>query len=123
MIDEPLPATEGIDAESNSADETASGDAGGHDATDRKEPDRDASHRSREPATPDRDPREEPDRATDPPPDRLDGDATCERDRGPDGEGDETDESDAREYRLERLRLWRTVVTLAVVVARLLRSL
>ncbi|WP_424013759.1 hypothetical protein ACOZ35_11720 [Halorubrum xinjiangense] len=110
MFDEPLPAPEGIDIESNS--------------TERDEPpDQNATNPSREPATPDRDPREEPDRATDPPPNRPDGDAACDCDREPDGEGDETDESDAREYRLERLRPWRTVVTLAVVVARLIRTL
>ncbi|WP_423996005.1 hypothetical protein [Halorubrum trapanicum] len=123
MIDEPLPATERTDAESNSVDDTANGGASGRDATDRREPDRNATDPSREPTAPARDPREEPDRATDPPPDRPDGDAACERDRGPDGEGDEADDSEAREYRLERLRLWRTVVTLAVVVARLIRSL
>jgi hypothetical protein len=40
------------------------------------------------------------------------------------GAGDDgSDGSEPLEHRLERLRLWRTVVTLAVVVARLLRSL
>ncbi|QUO48081.1 MULTISPECIES: hypothetical protein [Halorubrum] len=121
MIDEPLPATERTDAEPKLTEYTdAEPKLTECDAADREGPpsydgtDRDAS---------DRGPREEPDRATDPPPDRPDGDAACERDREPDGEGDDSVDPDAREYRLERLRLWRTVVTLAVVVARLIRSL
>ena len=105
MIDEPLPATERTDAEPKPTE---------RDAADRDAADRDASARG---------PRGEPDRATDPPPDGPDGDASRERDRESSGEEDEPDESERYEHRLERLRLWRTVVTLAVVVARLVRSL
>ncbi|RLM50797.1 hypothetical protein [Halorubrum sp. Atlit-28R] len=101
MPDEPLPATERTDAEPSP---TERGEPPKRDATDRIA-------------------RAEPDRTTDPPPDRSDGDAACECDRGPEAEADEAGEPDTREYRLERLRLWRTVVTLAVVVARLIRSL
>ncbi|WP_434521006.1 hypothetical protein [Halorubrum sp. AS12] len=120
MIDESLPTADSTDSEPkpNDRDETPN-----CDATDRSATDRDAIDPSREPAATDREPREEPDRATDPPPDRIDGDAACECDPEPDGGDDESDGTDGREYRLERLRLWRTVVTLAVVVARLIRSL
>ena len=111
MTDEPLPATERTDAEPSPTDRGASERDG--------RPNCDGADRD----SPGREVREEPDRTTDPPPDESDGDAACECDREPDGEADEADDSDAREYRLERLRLWRTVVTLAVVVARLLRSL
>ncbi|GAB7009761.1 hypothetical protein [Halorubrum trueperi] len=46
----------------------------------------------------------------------------CDAENDP-PEGTEDRESDRFAYRLERVRLWRTVVTLAVVVARLIRSL
>jgi hypothetical protein len=102
MTDEPLPTSERTDAEpkptrrdASDRDEASSGDGSDRDASDRGV-------------------REGPDRATDPPPDRP----------GADGEPDrETDADEPLEHRLERLRLWRTVVTLAVVVARLVRSL
>ncbi|SDF82197.1 hypothetical protein SAMN04488067_10965 [Halorubrum xinjiangense] len=123
MIDEPLPAAERDGIGSNSADEPPDRDASSRDAPSYDAPSRDAIDPSRERATPERDPREEPDRATDPPPDRPDRDAACECGREPVSEGDEASEPDGREYRLERLRLWRTVVTLAVVVARLIRTL
>ncbi|QKG92622.1 hypothetical protein HPS36_07095 [Halorubrum salinarum] len=101
MPDEPLPATERTDAEPI--------------PTERGEPPkRDSADRSA---------RAEPDRATDPPPDDPGGDAGPECDREAGGGSDESDDAERREYRLERLRLWRTVVTLAVVVARLIRSL
>jgi len=45
--------------------------------------------------------------------DRSETDCDCDEERG----------REPTEYRLERLRLVRTVVTLAVVVARLIRSL
>ena len=102
MIDEPLPTT-GTDGEQRSTDGetdedlTGSGDASG--------------------------------RAADPPPDPGDREGRDDE-REPEGDGaepdagdDGADGSESLEYRLERLRLWRTVVTLAVVVARLLRSL
>ena len=111
MTDEPLPATERTDAEPSPTDREASERDG--------VPNCDGSDRD----APDREVREEPDRTTDPPPDESGGDAGCECDRDPGGESDEADGPDRREYRLERLRLWRTVVTLAVVVARLIRSL
>jgi hypothetical protein len=44
--------------------------------------------------------------------------------RGPDdGSGEEDRDDEPLAYRLERLRLWRALATLAVVVARLIRSL
>lgn len=60
----------------------------------------------------------------------ADGDATTSPESGgdrdacdcDDGRADDCDE-EPLEYRLERLRLWRTLATLAVVVARLIRSL
>jgi len=62
--------------------------------------------------------------STTPPDDALDRDedraGDCD-DRDEDCTGD-CDE-DPLAYRLERLRLWRTLATLAVVVARLIRSL
>ena len=94
MIDDPLPTPSGIDAEAESGD--------------------------------DRPPRESaaaPDRTTDPPPDSGAGEATDEREPEPAASDEDTEESEPLEYRLERLRLWRTVATLAVVVARLVRSL
>ncbi|QWC19082.1 hypothetical protein [Halorubrum sp. 2020YC2] len=110
MIDESLPTPERTDAESNPTDDRV---------------DRDAGDPGRESGPPDRGPRAEPERATDPPPDPGDGEGSsdCECDCETAPEDDEADESDGREHRLERLRLWRTVVTLAVVVARLIRSL
>jgi len=117
MTDEPLPATDGAETEPNSTDETDRGEA------DRDETDRGEADPSRDPATPDRGSGEGPDRATDPPPDGTGGDEACECGRGTGDEDGECGEVDDREYRLERLRLWRTVVTLAVVVARLVRSL
>ncbi|WP_144926100.1 hypothetical protein [Halorubrum salsamenti] len=64
------------------------------------------------------------DRADDRPRDGVDppgetGGDRSERDRS---ETDEDCDSAPVEYRLERLRLLRTVVTLAVVIARLIRS-
>ena len=117
MIDEPLPATERTDAEPNSTDETPDRDAA--DET----PDRDATAPPREPSSAPRGQTSAPRRATDPPPDSVEGDAGRERDREPSGEEDEADESERYEYRLERVRLWRTVAALAVAVARLIRSL
>ena len=117
MTDEPLPTTDRTDAEPNSTDETPD-----RDATD-ETPNRDATATRHEPSPVPRGPTGAPRRATDPPPDPVDGDAGRERDRESSGEEDEPDESERYEHRLERLRLWRTVVTLAVVVARLVRSL
>jgi len=56
--------------------------------------------------------------ASDDDPDR-DGDNPDRDGDNPDRDGDEAPLA----YRLERLRLWRTLATLAVVVARLIRSL
>ncbi|MFO8115267.1 MAG: hypothetical protein R6U01_07895 [Halorubrum sp.] len=56
----------------------------------------------------------------------ADGDATTSPESGGDRDDDDCDSDDDEEpleYRLERLRLWRTLATLAVVVARLIRSL
>ena len=126
MIDEPLPAAEHSDAEPTPPAETVGGDAP--------------------------DPMNASSRAAEPPPDPDDGRARDrdDGDRGPDGDGDhcpddgetrdrerepaddgadpdasdrDADEPETLEYRLERLRLLRAVVTLAVVVARLIRSL
>ena len=55
-----------------------------------------------------------------PPPDRVLPDES-----DPDDDDDaeiEDERSEPLAYRLERLRLWRTVVTLAIVVVRLIRS-
>ena len=111
MTDEPLPATERTEAEPSPTDREASERDGppNCDGADRDAPDREG--------------RAEPERATDPPPGGSDGGARCDWDRDPAGESGETDDPERTEYRLERLRLWRTVVTLAVVVARLIRSL
>ena len=124
MTDELLPATGSADAESNATDEPPSRDATDRDATDRDATDRDATGRHWD----DRDAtgrrsRDEPERATDPPPDRADDGEPPECDRDPGDEDGGTERTDEREYRIERLRLWRTVVTLAVAVARLIRSL
>ncbi|MDZ5811521.1 hypothetical protein U4E84_09210 [Halorubrum sp. AD140] len=56
-----------------------------------------------------------------PPDDALD----CDDADGDDCDGDDEDGADGEPHacRLERLRLWRTLATLAVVVARLIRSL
>ena len=62
----------------------------------------------------------DPDRGRAPIPDDDTPPDGAEADGEPDGD---TDEAEPLEYRLERLRLWRILVTLAVVVARLLRSL
>ena len=75
------------------------------------------------------------DRDDDPPPeadgDTGDGDPNCDDDRDCDCDDDhdcdddrDSDcDSEPIEYRLERLRLWRAIVTLAAVLARLIRSL
>ncbi|OTE98883.1 hypothetical protein [Halorubrum sp. SD612] len=113
MPDEHLPATESPGVEPHALDESPNCDEADPSATD--------------PSATDRSVREGPDRATDPPPDRADGGADREGDPGTRDGVDESDGPDAHErrleHRLERLRLWRTVVTLAVVVARLIRSL
>ncbi|EMA66049.1 hypothetical protein C461_12778 [Halorubrum aidingense JCM 13560] len=57
----------------------------------------------------------------DPPP-GSDGHASSPESDDDDRDRAETD-SEPLAYRLERLRLWRTLVTLAVVVGRLIRSL
>ena len=58
---------------------------------------------------------------TEPPPDHVPSDGNAPDDD--DDAGIEAEQSEPLAYRIERLRLWRTVVTLAVVVARLIRSL
>ena len=60
--------------------------------------------------------------------DPPDGEAPIASDEDPECDGDDPDRDDDPDeeplaYRLERLRLWRTLATLAVVVARLIRSL
>ena len=105
MIDDQLPTPSGIDAESEPGD-------------------REPSARLPDAKRPARGSEAGPDRATDPPPDSGEGERRAVDDPGPDPAGDDdTDESEPLEYRLERLRLWRTVVTLVVVVGRLIRSL
>ena len=114
MPDEHLPATGGPGAEPHALDESPNCDEADPSATDPSATD---------PSATDRNVREGPDRATDPPPDRAGGGVDRECDPGDRDGVDESDDPDAHERRLERLRLWRTVVTLAVVVARLIRSL
>ncbi|GAA0543807.1 hypothetical protein ABNG02_00390 [Halorubrum ejinorense] len=119
MIDEPLPTPSGNDAESESSDERPSDEQTGDEqqnAEQSNEAQPDAPRPVRGPAT-------GPDRTTDPPPDSGAGGEADDREPEPlAGDGD-ADESEPLEHRLERIRLWRTVVTLAVVVARLVRSL
>ncbi|ELZ44275.1 hypothetical protein C464_15620 [Halorubrum coriense DSM 10284] len=120
MIDEPLPTPERTDSEPTPSAEPADGDGPG--PTGRPE----ASA-----------PTDAPNRAAEPPPDPDDEEArdpddgeSSDRGReptddgaGPDGSDRDAEGPNALEYRLERLRLLRAVVTLAVVVARLIRSL
>ena len=113
MIDDQLPTPSGIDAESESSDERSdderpSGErAGDGEADAERLPPESGTDR---------------DRSADPPPDSGDGEAVGDRERESAAGDDDSDESEPLEYRLERLRLWRTIVTLAVVVARLIRS-
>ena len=114
MIDDPLPTPSGIDAERESSDGRPSGEGPSDPESNEAQPD--AERPSGEPTA-------GPDRTVDPPPGAG---ADRESDnRGPEAmTGDDDSEgSEPLEHRLERLRLWRTVATLAVVVARLVRSL
>ncbi|WP_435073877.1 hypothetical protein [Halorubrum sp. HHNYT27] len=106
----------------------------GHGPTDGTEPEPTDSQRrpdGRPPATGSVPPRtrdgvDPPNEAVSPPSEDAprtpssDGDPDDDSDNDSDG-NDPTD--DPLAYRLERLRLWRALVTLAVVVARLIRSL
>src|SRR6056297_2897324 len=115
MIDERLPAPERTDSEPTPSAEPADGD--GREPTGRPGPTGGSA------------PTDAPNRAAEPPPDPDDGGGS-DREReptddgaGPDASDRDPDDPNALEYRLERLRLLRAVVTLAVVVARLIRSL
>jgi len=120
MIDDQLPTPSGIDAESEPGDD----DPSDEDPNERGSSGRESSARLPDAKRPARGSEASPDRATDPPPDSGEGERRAVDDPGPDPAGDDdTDESKPLEYRLERLRLWRAVVTLAVVVGRLIRSL
>ena len=114
MIDEPLPTPSGIDDESESSDGQSHGERSDGGPSNEAQPD--APRPVRESAT-------GPDRTTDSPPDPAEDEAADESEPEPMASDEDAEESEPLEYRLERLRLWRTVVTLAVVVARLVRSL
>ena len=124
MNDDPLPTPSGIDAEPQPNDERAGDDRPTDDrSSDERPGDRRPNEDQSREEPPDREPTTGPGRATDPPPDRGEGAGSGARESEPDAADDDTEESEPLEYRLERLRLVRTVVTLAVVVARLIRSL
>ncbi|VTT86756.1 hypothetical protein DM2_2794 [Halorubrum sp. DM2] len=114
MIDDPLPTPSGIDAEPAQSEEDPSDERPSGGRASDGEPD--AERTARESGT-------DRDRSTDPPPDSEAGEGLGDRESETAAGDDDSDESEPLEYRLERLRLWRTVVTLAVVVGRLIRSL
>ncbi|WP_123619980.1 hypothetical protein [Halorubrum sp. CSM-61] len=121
MYDEiPAPPTTDVSSDDRSGEQSANPEPAPTRSD--REPDRVGADRD----GPDRSESDRPRDGVDPPAevarDRSESDRS-ERDRSEsDGDDDECGPESA-EYRLERLRLWRTVVTLAVVVARLIRSL
>jgi len=132
-MDDEIPAPPTPNGPSGDQSDGASTNSGpASSRSDRADTDRDGSDRTESERT-DTDraggDRAEPDRlrdGVDPP--EVAGGVRSERDRSEADEEcnqkrDEERDPEPMEYRLERLRLWRTVVTLAVVVARLIRSL
>ncbi|ELZ38635.1 hypothetical protein [Halorubrum tebenquichense] len=132
MIDDPLPTPSGNDAESATSEgDRSEADPNARRSSDGDPTERDPNDRRPDAERPARESEAVPDRVTDPPPGSSEDGEVDDRESEPaggggdangNGDGDE-EESEPLEYRLERLRLWRTVATLAVVVGRLIRSL
>ena len=113
MSEETAPTRSDTDVESNSDDPSTAGDTRESSTSgDLPEPCERSSERPAAALVVD---------DTEPPPDHVPSDGNAPDDD--DDAGIEAEQSEPLAYRLERLRLWRTVVTLAVVVARLIRSL
>jgi hypothetical protein len=119
MHDEPpAPRTTEVPIADSTAEPTD--DSTAEPTDDRRERDDRPERGGETPATEPPSPR--PRDGVDPP----DGEAPIASDDDPDRDGDNPDRDGDEAplaYRLERLRLWRTLATLAVVVARLIRSL
>jgi len=119
-----------LDAARGSTDGPAaeSSDPSTSDPSDRRR-DRDGEPPATESPPPrPRDGMDPPEGAATPPPNGPAARPSGDDDSGGDGRGPDDDSADGDPddeplaYRLERLRLWRTLATLAVVVARLIRS-
>ena len=119
-------STDGPAAESS---DPSTSDPSTSDPSDRRR-DRDGEPPATESPPPrPRDGMDPPEGAATPPPNGPAARPSGDDDSGGDGRGPDDDSADGDPddeplaYRLERLRLWRALATLAVVVARLIRSL
>jgi hypothetical protein len=114
MYDEiPAPSTPNEPIDEPNADPGPSSPRNAGDESDRNESDRDESDRD------DDRPRD----GVDPPEEAKRGRSERSRPESDPSETDDECDPESVEYRIERLRLLRIMVTLAVVVARLIRSL